>query len=281
MLTVKKLPPYTQPFLMVAADSHSLQRSNSRHGVRCPCTRMANGLFLVGTDRDVGKTMIGVGIVALLRKMGVDATMMTPVSTGGASESAGNLLRQIGVDTPKRLVNPINFETAAAPYVASRVERTTFDKDKLRDAYHELRADGKFVVVEGGGLLVPITKRYAVVDLLKDFDLPSLIVGRTGRGTLNHSLLTLRLMMVMGIRPEGFVLNGYGKFGDGFAESLNPDVLAELARPIPVLATIEWRPSYQDQFPNFVRAMGQQPGLISCLERLVYEDDDFFEGDDR
>ena len=66
---------------------------------------MADGLFLVGTDRDVGKTIVGVGIVGMLKNMGVDATLMTPISTGGSVESAARLLKQIGVDEPRHLVS--------------------------------------------------------------------------------------------------------------------------------------------------------------------------------
>ena len=230
---------------------------------------MSDGLFLVGTDRDVGKTIIGVGIVGLLREMGVDATLMTPISTGGSVESGTELLKQVGVDEPKKLITPITFETLASPYAASKVERKEIQLERIWNAYQELQDKGKFVVVEGGGLMVPITKNYAVADLLKDFNLPSVIVGKTARGTLNHCILTLRMMLVMGLRPSGFILNGFGQFGEGFAESLNPDVLEELAVPLKVLATLEWRPEYPSDIKAFIRALRQQEGLVELLEVLT------------
>lgn len=231
---------------------------------------MADGLFLVGTDRGVGKTLIGVGIVALLREMGVDATMMTPISTGGSFENAGDLLSQIGVEEDRRLVNPIVFETLASPYVASLVESRQADLDRVWEAYRELRARGKFVVVEGGGLMVPITRTYMMVNLMQDFNLPAFIVGRTGRGTINHCLLTLRMMWALGNHPAGFILNGFGQFGEGFAESVNPDALHELANPTPVLATLEWRPEYQDDIGTFIRSLRKQQQLVDTLKRIVH-----------
>jgi len=230
---------------------------------------MSQGLFLVGTDRGVGKTLIGVGLVAMLRELGVDATMMTPILTGGSVESATALLREIGVEDPRQLVMPITFETAAAPFVASMIEDKPLELRKVLDAYHELTEQGKFVVVEGGGALVPIARHYDMIDLLKDFELPSIIVGRSGRGTLNHCILTYRMMLVMGVQPRGFVLNGYGQYGDGFAESINPDALRVLAEPTPILATIEWRPEYQDDIHAFVRTMKQQPDLLELLKGLL------------
>jgi dethiobiotin synthetase len=233
---------------------------------------MADGLFLMGTDRGVGKTLVGVGLTALLRAMGVDAVMMTPVATGGASESARALLSSVGVEAPRQLISPLNFETLAAPYVASRVEGRPVEVPRVLDAYRALRARGQFVVVEGGGVLVPLARHYAMVDLLKDMKLPSIIIGRTGRGTLNHCLLTLRMMLAMGHHPLGFILNGFGQFGEGFAEALNPEVLRELAAPVPVLATLEWRPEYQEDVQAFIRALKQSPPLVTMLKQLTKAD---------
>lgn len=230
---------------------------------------MADGLFLIGTDRGVGKTLVGVGLVALLRERGVDATLMTPVATGGSRESAAELLQQIGVETPRHLTAPVTFETLAAPYVASRVEGRPVDVPAILEAFETLREAGTFVVVEGGGLMLPLARNYMMVDLLRAFDLPSLIVGRTSRGMLNHSLMTLRLMHALGVPPLGFLLNGYGQFGEGFAESLNPDVLADLAAPTPVLGTLEWRPGYRDDFGQFVEALRQQESLGVLLDALL------------
>ncbi len=230
---------------------------------------MANGVFLVGTDRSVGKTIVGVALVAILRKMGVDATMMTPISTGGSLESAVELLREIGVEEDRRLVAPVSFETPAAPYVASKFEKREVELDRVMDALQELRRAGRFVVVEGSGAMVPITGRLTTIDLLKDFAMPSMIVARTSRGTLNHCLLTLRIMQAMGETPLGFILNGFGQYGDGFAESLNPDTLAELAAPVPVLATLEWRPQFHSDLGKFIDSVESQERLVEVLSDLV------------
>ena len=125
------------------------------------------------------------------------------------------------------------------------------------------------MVVDGGGALVPIAERFFMIDLLERMGLPSMIVGRTARGTLNHCLLTQRLMLVRGHHPLGFILNGFGQFGDGFAEAVNPDALSSLAAPTPVLATIEWRPSYPTDTDGLVRSLQAQPELKAALASLL------------
>ena len=233
---------------------------------------MANGLFLVGSTRGVGQTLVGLGLVALLRDRGVDATLMTPITTGGSAQSAAQRLSSLGVDDPRHLTEPVKFETMAAPYVASRIEGRPVDIDAILGAFEELQSLHEFVVVDGGGIMVPIAERFYMIDLLERLGLPSMIVGRTARGTLNHCLLTQRMMFVQGAHPRGFILNGFGQYGDGFAEAMNPEVLAELAAPTPVLATLEWRPSYPDNVSGLVQALGSQPDLIEVLGTLTNRD---------
>jgi dethiobiotin synthetase len=231
---------------------------------------MADGVFLIGTDRDVGKTMIGVSLVALLNERGRRAVLMTPISTGGAVESATELLRS--VDAPvvdRRLSNPVELETLASPYVASIVEKSPIEPKSILSAFQELQEAGYFVVVEGGGAMVPIRRDYFMVDLLRDLAIPSLIVGRTSRGTLNHSLLTARALVAAGQQPVGFVLNGFGRFGEGFAESLNADTLAELEPAIPILAHVEWRPEYQRDARSFIRDLRKHDRLAALVDQWV------------
>ena len=230
---------------------------------------MSKGLILVGTDRDVGKTLIGVSIVGMLKKWGIDATLLTPIMTGGSLESTAELLEKVGVKDDRRLLSPISFETLGAPYVASQVERKAINLEKIWSAYQKLVGQGKFIVIEGGGVMVPITRNYAVIDLIKEFDLPTIIVGKTARGTLNHCLLTLRMMLASGVTPRGFVLNGFGQYGEGFAESLNPDVLSEIAHPTPVLATLEWRPQYQQNPEAILPALSEQENLVAMLREIT------------
>jgi hypothetical protein len=76
----------------------------------------------------------------------------------------------------------------------------------------------------------------------------------------------------MGVYPAGFLLNGFGQYGDGFAESVNPEALRDLVAPVPVLGTVEWRPEYQHRFAAFTRALDQLPDLVAALLRLAGDD---------
>ena len=55
--------------------------------------------------------------------------------------------------------------------------------------------------------MVPLTQRFDLIDLILLLDLPVLLVARSGLGTLNHTLLTLRYGSEQGLRFLGVVLN--------------------------------------------------------------------------
>ena len=48
---------------------------------------MKGGLFITGTDTDVGKTWVTVRLIEALRERGVDAVGMKPIESGGTKDS--------------------------------------------------------------------------------------------------------------------------------------------------------------------------------------------------
>jgi dethiobiotin synthetase len=65
--------------------------------------------------------------------------------------------------------------------------------------------------VEGvGGILVPLSREMLLADLVAEFKLPTLVVARSGLGTLNHTLLTLEAMRYRNIQIAGVLLNSQG-----------------------------------------------------------------------
>lgn len=175
--------------------------------------RPYKGLFIVGTDTGVGKTVITAALAMAFRAKGVDVGVMKPVSTGGKRPVDALFLKKAAqVDDPLEWINPIHLEPPLAPWVASRMTRKKINLDKIRKAYHRLQKKHSFLLIEGtGGLLVPVTAQRMILDLVKEFALPALVVARGGLGTLNHTGLTLAALRQAKIPVIGVILNGYPK----------------------------------------------------------------------
>lgn len=208
---------------------------------------MNRGFFITGTDTDVGKTVVTAGLLATLRKRGYDIGLMKPFQTDFI-EAEGRLLspdlefvlKFVDLETDYDLMNPIRLREPLAPSVAAEVEGVEIDLTKVDRAYEELLELHQGLIVEGaGGLMVPLAKNFLTPDLVKSFELPIIIVARPNLGTINHTVLTVKVARELGIKVLGVIINGLKEAEAGIAEKTNPEVIAELA-DVPILGIVPY-----------------------------------------
>lgn len=194
----------------------------------CPRGRGPAGLFILGTDTAVGKTVIAGALAAALRERGVDAGVLKPFASGSWEDSLF-LQKTSGVAESLGEITPFYFKHPLAPYASLRLENRDF---KARGWVKRIRTTWRkhdFWVVEGiGGALVPITRDYDCLDAAKECGFGVVIVSRLGLGAINHSLLTVRAARARGLKVLGIVLNA-ARPSRGLAEKTNPRVIGELA----------------------------------------------------
>jgi dethiobiotin synthetase len=213
---------------------------------------MPKGFFITGTDTGVGKTIVTGALVKSAQFLGFMTVGMKPVETGctktaGSGQdrefrndslipSDGKFLREIsGTEASLDLITPVRFENPLAPLPASEIEGIPVDIRKITDAFVTLSQKYDVFIIEGvGGILVPITEGYSVIDMARDFGLPVIVVARPGLGTINHTLLTVRYALKEGLSIAGVIIN-YTQPAEGtIAEQTNPPVLEKIC-PVPVL----------------------------------------------
>lgn len=200
------------------------------------------GIFISGTDTGVGKTMIAAAIVRSALRRGMKVAVLKPVETGcnraegGLVPADGMLLREAaGLSLPIGQIVPLRYATPVSPLVAARREGVVPDIAAIHAAYRQLAELYDYVVVEGaGGLMVPITENYFMIDLVRDFGLPLALVAGTRLGTINHTLLSIRHAIASGVEVVGVVLNQVAPPVNDVAEQTNPEVLRELLS-VPVI----------------------------------------------
>src|SRR3989338_857173 len=175
------------------------------------------GLFVTGTDTGVGKTAVACALAAWGRAQGLRVGVMKPVATGGrwvrtagrwVSHDALALAAAAGTNDPWSVISPICFQEPLAPATAARRAGAVIRLAPILCAFRAMHRRHDVVIVEGvGGLLVPLTPRATVATLARRIRLPLLVVSRPGLGTLNHTLLSLRLAAAERLRVAGVVFN--------------------------------------------------------------------------
>ena len=201
------------------------------------------GIFIIGTDTEVGKTVVAAGLAGTLRLEGVNVGVMKPVATGGVrrngvlvSPDALFMSAAVDITVEPELINPYCYEVPAAPLVAARGHEPV-DLQVIKERFDTLFERHEVVVVEGvGGLMVPLSEEVMVPDLVRALDLPVLVVARAGLGTINHTLLTIRCARADGLDVIGFVMNRPGSAG--LVERTNPAIVSEYGG-IPCFGVVE------------------------------------------
>lgn len=167
------------------------------------------GLFVTGTDTEVGKSVVAASICAALAAAGEHVAAFKPVVTGledppGDFGHDHELLASVAnAGQAPEDVAPYRFGPPISPHLAADVALTTVEPAELLAAAraHEL------LVCEGvGGLMVPLTSGYLVRDFAVELGLPVVIAARTGLGTINHTLLTVEAARSGGLRVAAVVM---------------------------------------------------------------------------
>jgi len=202
------------------------------------------GLFVTGTDTDVGKTFVTALIARELRHDGVRVGVCKPACSG-AEFVAGvpvwqdieQLAAAAEIDDRERICRQ-RFLAPLAPPVAAALEDGTLDDELCRRTVTDWEGRCDLMLVEGvGGLLCPLTATSSVADFAGWTGFPLIIVARLGLGTINHTLLTLECAAQRGLRVGGILLSDGDRLSETPAGRTNADELSSRI-DVPLLGVV-------------------------------------------
>ena len=207
---------------------------------------MKQGIFITGTDTGVGKTVVAATLAHALNRRQIDFGYIKPMESGIASNnhlvnaSDAALVKKAGTlsESLDEIV-PFTFKEPLAPLLAARREGIEITKEKLIKSIKELINPSRLTIIEGaGGLLAPICKNYLILDLIKELNFATLVVCRTGLGSVNHTLLTLDRLRREKISPIGIIANHINS-NPGIAEAAFTTQLSEFDQ-VPILGELPY-----------------------------------------
>ncbi|MFN0242315.1 MAG: dethiobiotin synthase [Planctomycetota bacterium] len=187
----------------------SRPRKSSALRPAAPATR---ALFVVGTDTNVGKTVVSALLVRAALARG-SATYWKPVQTGSESDTrtVEALAGAVRGDAPCFAKPAYELALAASPHAAAADAGVHIDFELIRarlDALRRQSVPGALVVELAGGLLVPYDDEHTQADWLAAESASVVLVARSGLGTLNHTLLTLEALAARHVQLRALFLVG-------------------------------------------------------------------------
>jgi dethiobiotin synthetase len=173
------------------------------------------GIFVTGTDTDVGKTYISEALIKHFCRQGFQTVGMKPIAAGAEIENGRLLNADVkaivsasNVDAPIDQINPYVFAPAIAPHIAAQQAGIEIEIEPIMSAFKVLQQQADVIVVEGaGGFLVPINETLTMGDLAKALDVGVVLVVGVRLGCISHALLTVQSIEAKGLHLIGWVAN--------------------------------------------------------------------------
>lgn len=157
-------------------------------------------LFITGIGTEVGKTIVSAVITEQLK-----ADYWKPVQAGDLDNTDTDKVKQL-ISNTRTVFHPetYQFEMAASPHRAAKSEGIEI---RLQD-FHLPETDNQLLIEGAGGLFVPLSHRFLMIDLIRLLGADAILVVRNYLGCINHTLLSIHALTSKNIPLKHLVLNG-------------------------------------------------------------------------
>jgi len=157
-----------------------------------------NTYFITGIGTDVGKT-----VASAIVTEAIEADYWKPIQAGELEYGDTKKVEQLVSNTVSKFhKNSYALKTPMSPHAAADIEGILIELKQIKPP----KTKNNLVIEGAGGLLVPINSKNTVLDLIKP-DYKVIVVSRHYLGSINHTLLTLKLLNDKGFNVS-VIFNG-------------------------------------------------------------------------
>ncbi len=158
-------------------------------------------LFITATGTNVGKTHTTLQIIEKLSRSGIKVGVCKPIETGVSSEpmDARELLTATQqynnnfLSLEPKDITAYTFSLPSAPFCADTDD--SIEIANIIKKVDELSKLCDLLIIEGaGGLMVPITDTFMMIDLIKAVDAKAILVTPSRLGSINDTLLSIEAL---------------------------------------------------------------------------------------
>lgn len=228
---------------------------------------MSRALFITGTGTDIGKTYVTGLIVKKLAEHKKNPGYYKAAMSGNVRRPDGSLIpgdalfvqQCSGISQPLEEMCPYVYENAYSPHLASRIEENPVVMDVIKQGFYSVSQTYDYVTVEGsGGILCPICfdeHKIQLEDVVKELNLPSVIIADAGLGTINSVVLTAEYMKTNHMPVKGIIFN---HFHPGNVMEEDNIFMCEYMTGLPALAKVTDQATDLDIDINLLTSLYEQ-----------------------
>jgi len=199
------------------------------------------GIFVTGTDTNVGKTWVGQRLIRALIKRGIDVVPRKPIESGWTNNieetDAWKLASAANITNKIDQVCSYRFKHAVSPVRAARLENQCVNLNDIKQQCLSNIQDNQFLHIEGaGGFYSPLAENALNADLAEALALPVLLVAEDRIGCINQILLTVEVAQARGLNITAIFLNNTTENSNKAMD--NQEDIRELIN-VPVMTNID------------------------------------------
>lgn len=169
---------------------------------------MNKSIFITGTDTDIGKTFVSVGLCLALENKGLKVGYFKPFQSGAKDGFAPDIQELKKYSNSIKTKYSYLFKGDVSPHLASILGNIEVDINKVKKDLENFKKENDFVIIEGaGGLYCPAIKEKLFADIIKDLNQEIIIVTTPNLGRINHALMTIDCAKQNGIKIKGLIIN--------------------------------------------------------------------------
>jgi dethiobiotin synthetase len=194
------------------------------------------------------------------------ATSSNIFSSRYKSHDTAALAEAADIEESDQILNPIFFPIPASPYMAAEILHKTVNLGIVTKKFNVLKKKYDFTVVEGiGGVMVPITAKISLLDVIRSMNLATIIVSTPKLGSINHTVLTINACKIKKIPIIGVVFNQMPKLPN-IVESMTPNCIEKLTGT-KIISIIPWMDNCN--FKKIGSYLGRTSVIKNVLSRLT------------
>lgn len=178
---------------------------------------MSKAIFITATGTDIGKTYVSGLIAKHMKDKGLNIGYYKAALSGShdvSDSDAWHVKEKAELPDSYNEMVSYTYKHAYSPHLAAQIEGNPPDIDVIKRAYDDISAKHDYMIVEGsGGIICPIryddNKKIFLEDIIKELNIPSLIIADAGLGTINAAVLTIEYMRNKNLKINGLILNRF------------------------------------------------------------------------
>lgn len=174
--------------------------------------------FITSIGTDSGKTFVTRMLCHALRARNIPTQALKPVISGVNAHNllqsdTALLLNACGNASPSAseiaTISPWQFAAPISPHDAAAQEGMTLNIDEITSwVRHAMTRPYAMHLIEGaGGVMTPLSHHHTIRDLIKQLDVPALLVTHNYLGSISHTLCAWHALRQLDIPIAAIIVN--------------------------------------------------------------------------